>query len=188
MDMRSIPTRYNNRWFRSRLEARWAVMFDSIGVEYDYELDGKILGGVTYLCDFWIPRLKAWVEIKPGKPHADEISKANRLSLGSRCKVYVFDGAIRVSQSAIYRVPEATSVWPIGPDFCGEDEGYSWCQCHQCGEFGIEFQGRSDRLSCACRKMGDRGHSTLSVALAMAYRQAMEQRFEFEDSNRPRRA
>lgn len=43
--MNAIPTRYNGVQFRSRLEARWAAMFDLIGWEWEYEpidLDGYI--------------------------------------------------------------------------------------------------------------------------------------------------
>lgn len=183
MEIKSIPTRYNNRFFRSRLEARWAVFFDELGVEYDYELDGKIIGGVTYLCDFWIPHIKCWVEIKPGRSTETELSKARSLCMASRFKVYVFEDSMRVSHSAHGDVPQAVCMWPLMPDACGEDEGYSWCECPECGEFGIEFQGRADRLGCkgaTCLRSGDRGHNTRSTALVRAYRAAMEKRFEFE--------
>lgn len=35
--MHAIPTMYRNRVYRSRLEARWAAMFDSLGWRYEYE-------------------------------------------------------------------------------------------------------------------------------------------------------
>jgi hypothetical protein len=34
---KSIQTRYSGRYFRSRLEARWAVFFDALGLKWDYE-------------------------------------------------------------------------------------------------------------------------------------------------------
>lgn len=37
MQIRSIPTLYNNRTFRSRLEAQWAAWFDSAGWQWTYE-------------------------------------------------------------------------------------------------------------------------------------------------------
>jgi hypothetical protein len=58
MDIRAIETEYNGYRFRSRLEARWAVFFDSLGVKYEYEPEGFDLGnGIYYLPDF---RVKCW--------------------------------------------------------------------------------------------------------------------------------
>ena len=46
-------TIYKGFRFRSRLEARWAVFLDSLGVEYEYEPEGFNLPGVgAYLPDF----------------------------------------------------------------------------------------------------------------------------------------
>jgi hypothetical protein len=39
-DISNIPTRYNGITFRSRLEARWAVFWDVLGVRYFYEYEG----------------------------------------------------------------------------------------------------------------------------------------------------
>lgn len=44
---------YNGYRFRSRLEARWAVFFDALGVKYEYEPEGyKLPNGMCYLPDF----------------------------------------------------------------------------------------------------------------------------------------
>jgi hypothetical protein len=65
--MQAIETRYNGYRFRSRLEARWAVFFDTLGVRYEYEKEGFHLdGGTLYLPDFWLPDHRCWVEIKAG--------------------------------------------------------------------------------------------------------------------------
>lgn len=51
--MKPIETHYNGYRFRSRLEARWAVFFDSLGVEYEYEPEGfELDDGTRYLPDF----------------------------------------------------------------------------------------------------------------------------------------
>ena len=55
MDINAIETYYNGYKFRSRLEARWAVFFDALGVEYEYEPEGYHLpNGEKYLPDFRI--------------------------------------------------------------------------------------------------------------------------------------
>lgn len=61
-DVAAIPTRYNSVQFRSRLEARWAALFDLTGIKWDYEpfdLDG-------WTPDFLIKgKVPALVEVKP---------------------------------------------------------------------------------------------------------------------------
>lgn len=59
-----IETVYNNYRFRSRLEARWAVFFDTAGIKYEYEYEGWNLGHTYYLPDFWLPELDTWIEVK----------------------------------------------------------------------------------------------------------------------------
>ncbi|WP_031579746.1 hypothetical protein [Ruminobacter sp. RM87] len=52
-NLKPIETEYKGYRFRSRLEARWAVFFDSCGVEWEYEPEGFDLGdGIKYLPDF----------------------------------------------------------------------------------------------------------------------------------------
>lgn len=63
--MEAIETKYNGYRFRSRLEARWAVFFDALGVGYEYEPEGYDIGGQWYLPDFYIPSLDVFLEIKP---------------------------------------------------------------------------------------------------------------------------
>lgn len=51
--IKAIETYYNGYRFRSRLEARWAVFFDTLGVSYEYEPQGfKLPNGMCYLPDF----------------------------------------------------------------------------------------------------------------------------------------
>lgn len=51
--MKAIETYYNGYRFRSRLEARWAVFFDTLGVRYEYEPEGfELDDGTWYLPDF----------------------------------------------------------------------------------------------------------------------------------------
>jgi hypothetical protein len=63
-----IPTRYAGCHFRSRLEARWAVFFDTLGVRWEYEPQGFKIGWYEqrwmYLPDFYLTDLGIWVEVK----------------------------------------------------------------------------------------------------------------------------
>jgi hypothetical protein len=66
--IKAIETRYKGYRFRSRLEARWAVFFDALGIEWQYEPQGYVLSdGACYLPDFYLPRFSdgLYVEVKP---------------------------------------------------------------------------------------------------------------------------
>ena len=52
-EIKPIETVYNGYRFRSRLEARWAVFFDAMGIKYEYEPEGfEFDDGTKYLPDF----------------------------------------------------------------------------------------------------------------------------------------
>lgn len=76
--IKAIETVYKGYRFRSRLEARWAVFFDALGVKWEYEPEGfEIEDGARYLPDFRLatnhgPR---WVEIKGTWPTDVELGK-----------------------------------------------------------------------------------------------------------------
>lgn len=74
MTIKAIETRYKGYRFRSRLEARWAVFFDALGLEWEYEPEGFDLGEAGwYLPDFYLPQLDAWIEIKPKNGDREEV-------------------------------------------------------------------------------------------------------------------
>lgn len=84
--MKAIETRYKGYRFRSRLEARWAVFFDALGIEWVYEPEGyekKDCNGNTirYLPDFYLPKAKRWVEVK-GNMTANEARKLCSFLMG----------------------------------------------------------------------------------------------------------
>mgnify|MGYP003350141165 CR=1 FL=1 len=65
--MQPITTIYKGYRFRSRLEARWAVFFETLGLDWAYEPEGFDLGGTQYLPDFRVTagEITYWYEIKP---------------------------------------------------------------------------------------------------------------------------
>jgi hypothetical protein len=62
--VKPIETEYRGYRFRSRLEARWAVAFDAMGINWLYEPEGYMVNDRPYLPDFWLPDLGVWVEVK----------------------------------------------------------------------------------------------------------------------------
>lgn len=83
--MRAIETEYRGCRFRSRLEARWAVFFDALDIEWLYEPEGfeKVYweeeGPIRYLPDFFLPRSKTWVEVKGRLKKGDSDKMAKML-------------------------------------------------------------------------------------------------------------
>jgi hypothetical protein len=67
MSVKAIETVYRGTRFRSRLEARWAVLFDSMKIEWRYEHQGFESGAARYLPDFWLPGDETWCEVKGEK-------------------------------------------------------------------------------------------------------------------------
>jgi hypothetical protein len=82
--IKTIETNYNGFRFRSRLEARWAVFFDHLGIKYEYEPEGfKLKSGKQYLPDF---RLKGkygdiWFEVQGPEPTKQERLTAAEFSV-----------------------------------------------------------------------------------------------------------
>lgn len=86
--IQAIETYYKKTRFRSRLEARWAVFFDAIGLGWEYEPEGYTDGKISYLPDFWLPGLQMFFEVKPNCDKSDEqmkidAEKINMLSKGT---------------------------------------------------------------------------------------------------------
>jgi len=103
-EIKPIQTRYKNYHFRSRLEARWAVFFDALGLKWEYEPEGFDLGnGVLYLPDFRVeyPGRDAseihyeWFEVKGDlrKISSKEIERIYNFS--DHYKITILDGTPR---------------------------------------------------------------------------------------------
>lgn len=79
--MKAIETMYAGTLFRSRLEARWAVFFDELGIKWEFEPEGYVVGlsdpiadadrTVHYLPDFYLPNTETWVEVKGDEDRLD---------------------------------------------------------------------------------------------------------------------
>jgi len=73
MTIQAIETRYAGHHFRSRLEARWAHFFKTLGIKWQYEPQGYLVGcnQRPYLPDFYLPRERLWVEVKGSEDALD---------------------------------------------------------------------------------------------------------------------
>lgn len=92
-NIKAIETIYNGYRFRSRLEARWAVFFDYLGIQYEYEPEGFDLGEEgLYLPDFWLPQVKMWAEVKATSFAPAEKNKCEALAKGTGHACLMLDG------------------------------------------------------------------------------------------------
>ncbi len=151
--LRAIETRYKGYRFRSRLEARWAVFFDGIGLPYEYEPEGFDLDGVRYLPDFRLPlgveacpcgdprepgsiaEVAAWVEIKPAGQGNDPvtIAKAVKLAVASATPVYVFSGDP-------YEGAYTVTMWHQDGERVAWCEPWLWSECPVCGTVDLQHR------------------------------------------------
>ena len=112
--IKAIQTHYKGYRFRSRLEARWAVFFDALGVKWEYEKQGYSLPSGPYLPDFWLP-LQAgyqrtqfprgcyWVEIKPVRPTEDEINLLMELTRVTGHNSFLVAGSVGDDDLTTYK-------------------------------------------------------------------------------------
>lgn len=128
--MHSIDTYYDRNYFRSRLEARWAVFFNKAGIKYQYEPQGfKSDSGEMYLPDFYLPETYlrkskgVYVEIKPDIYVGDTIPASywfedNLVLFKDTPDLYLFYDAVGDSQGGFENATR---------------EGYKMCGCDPLG-------------------------------------------------------
>jgi len=168
--IKAIETIYNNYRFRSRLEARWAVFFDTLGIRYVYEKEGYELEGIWYLPDFWLPAQEMWVEIKGDKPTEKEVEKALLLCMLSKKRVAIAWGSIDTNFifNEVY-VPFHYAEEDI--DSCTIEEEQVWAECPICHKVDIVHGGFIRNLGCDCST-----HQTPRIV--DAFKAARQARFE----------
>ena len=100
--LKPLPTNYRGNFFRSRLEARFAVFMDSLQWSWEHEPEGFDLPfSGPYLPDFLVTAAPGtdfptpfWVEVKPTNPSAQEVNKLRELACLSGRFAYFFVGTL----------------------------------------------------------------------------------------------
>ncbi len=189
MKIKNIDTIYKDFRFRSRLEARWAVFFDELGIAWEYEKEGYEIDGIRYLPDFWLPDLGCWIEVKGDTPGYFEKKKAVKLCLASRKDVHIFIGEPYEAESYASLTffehnlpPERISEMLADPKEyavdCFSPEGFV------SDAAPVYFWIENDKVVLKQRQLSKEEWSSLAVVperLHDAYAAARQARFEFED-------
>lgn len=122
--MKAIDTEYKGHLFRSRLEARWAVFFDTIGLAWEYEKEGYEGCGIRYLPDFYFPKYDIWGEIKPDG-HKDK-DKNKWLMFSEEKSLIILEGLPSIKACKYYTVGgEHMLIIPFA-DLIKESYGFLW--------------------------------------------------------------
>jgi hypothetical protein len=110
-DIKPIETIYNGYRFRSRLEARWAVFFDAMNIQWEYEPEGFVLSnGEKYLPDFYLPTFNGgmYVEVKH---EGGDFSKALMFAKDAGTLVWLAEGMPDLKEYNIACSCERTDEW-----------------------------------------------------------------------------
>lgn len=179
--MKAIETLYNGYRFRSRLEARWAVFFDSLRIRYQYEREGFDLNGLWYLPDFYLPDYDYWIEVKPEEPtsNSEDWKKVAALATHLGKDIYIavgevwmpYDGDVSRKYMKVGQYHR-----PVHPG--GNPASNSWWyECPQCGKLSLTVFGHHNPRACSCDVDSYLQFSDTSL-LKAAYLAARQARFE----------
>lgn len=136
-EIRAIETRFKGYRFRSRLEARWAVFFDALGIRWEYEPQGFHVGwpchtdecavngtscctcgekGRPYLPDFLLPGTETWVEVKGDVRSFDRSLLAHAVDWGMGLPGTDWSTGTARGLLLLGSIPQATrNFWPAHP-------------------------------------------------------------------------
>lgn len=173
------PTTYNGYLFRSKLEAKWAVFFDRLGVSYQYEPEAFLCkDGSQYTPDFYLPdsylrssnRKGLYLEIKPFEFTDNKYEKRISSAFGKRSNLCLFVGDPYDSVCTEYGCPEHDRNHELRPNF---DNYMMLFYCEKCRILKAEFSEGNYMYCPLCD--GRRG----SEAISRAATDARQYRFQY---------
>lgn len=165
MAIRPIETCYGGHWFRSRLEARWAVFFDHLDLTWEYEAQGFEVGpdSTKYLPDFHLPQLGLFLEVKPANADVIDPEGVQRWEYFAGTVAFEWDHGRTAMLCG--SIPNPDTLDRLGPPRAitrfeqpvvtlGEWHS-AWCACPTGQHFDIQFQARGARILCGCPRVQD---------------------------------
>lgn len=185
--MKALETSYAGHRFRSRLEARWAVFFDALGVRWEYESEGVVTRKGPYLPDF-VLHLKGGPLLFEVKPQSEVGQFDDRWALTAQ--------HLKMPMVVAFGIPRPDRVDPCldVPDLNGTlnqiaeqggaptwDNQFGFCLCPVCGAVGCTFNGRGGRVCVGC-PTDDKAYTFDHPCIVAAYTAANSARFEHGES------
>lgn len=182
-EIKAIETIYKGYRFRSRLEARWAVFFDELGIKWEYEPEGfELEDGTMYLPDFYLTDIDAYIEIKS--------IGALKISLGDdeisfdngREEAHKYAVASRsISKEHIYIIMCGDPYDVFCKSIGGNGDSYMFLMCNCYGSIILQtdkdFTCSDGRKCCDCKYKDDTfmceypvlGFSSSSIIIADSF-------------------
>jgi hypothetical protein len=181
MTVEAIPTEWNGYRTRSRLEMRWIVVLDYLGISFQYEPEGyRFPDGTCYLCDFRIDKQERWVgdgcwiETKGQEPTTEEEYKAWLLAKYTKKPVYILFGDCWLPVDKSNKDHDGGYLYYPNGDW----ENFQWLyQCPKCEKNGIGLFGQSVESLCGC-PVPTIKQNDLNPKLMAAFRKARGTRFD----------
>lgn len=147
-DIKPQKTKYGDIIFASRLEARWAVFFDCLGIQYEYEpFYSEVETGcrvMYYKPDFYLKKLNKFIEVKPSKPYEKENVKAAAWAKHINEIIILFNlnpPTLELENGWLFFFPEISKIPELR-------EGFWWGECPKCG--CIDIDEYAQITSCGC--------------------------------------
>jgi len=168
-----IPTKYHDTLFRSRLEARYAVLFDALRMPWQYEPEAFGNGVIGYLPDFWLPEQGVYIEVKSTDEY--DHAKVELACHATEKPVVVVVGRPGLPKHMSFGCVECTgdsTTAPFVHSFNGWDNFFLLAECPYC--FRLGFTRSAQALKCDCYAEESDPHS---ASLHAAYQAARHYRF-----------
>lgn len=181
----SLPTRWKGIIFRSRLEARWAIFFDSLKPKLPYEYEPELIETPygPYLPDFYLPTIKTFWLVK-GQPMDEREMKIHHW-LAERFSIFVAAGQIPQSFGEMCienEYPYAGSTYyqtKTGETEVWADYPMLFCQSHTSQNYGVQWMGCWTRIDNI--NDGDRNSDQPTANVLNALDIARNYRFDRRD-------
>lgn len=118
----ALESTYKGVRFRSRLEARWAALFDYYSILWVYEPDVFNTPSGRYLPDFLLPDIGAYVEVKPA-PLMFDFRAVRSVAEQTHKEFLILDSPVVACRAYAILVPDQ-----LGPDEFYENwTDMVWC-------------------------------------------------------------
>jgi hypothetical protein len=171
--VKAIETYFGGFKFRSRLEARYAVFFDELNLDFEYEPEGYSGTGWRYLPDFRLSQLSCFAEVKPSRDliSVSDLRKVVGLATEGGANVVLFIG-----EPHKYRAYLFNYLWTLPfneiTEECDVDEPTVDFIMEYSTEVGLAYDCVSANLRLTHREFNPR-------STYVAGKKAQQARFEF---------
>lgn len=167
-----IETVYKGYRFRSRLEARWAVFFETMMVKWEYEEEGFMVGGKPYLPDFYLREYDWYIEVKPDDDNLIKkgIDKARHFCDNKTQPLIFFIGVPGDERFIVLRnIDEITiSQKDLQMFYCEDCMKISFLDGLHALRESRKYESKFHLLGCECINRENTGYDYISKSLATA--------------------